>query len=103
MAERREVPASAIDIAEAKRGSNISAVVPIGRGTEIYVKAGGAGKAGAGGRIIVRGTHVKPSHKLGSKAKGMRDCAGKRGCEFETCLQSAGITPPRSVRKACGK
>jgi hypothetical protein len=102
MAERREVPASAIDIAEAKRGSNVAAVVPIGRGTEIYVKAGGAGRAGAGGRIVVRGTHVKPSHKLGTKAKGMRACAGKKGCEFESCLEQAGITPPRSVRKACG-
>lgn len=103
MAKRREVPASAIDIAEAKRGSNISAVVPIGRGSEVYIRPHGAGEAGGGGRIVVRGEHVKPSHKLGSKAKAMRGCAGKRGCDFEACLTSAGITPPRSIRKACGK
>lgn len=103
MAIRREVPTSAIDIAEAKRGSNVSAVVPVGKGAEVYIKPGGSGAAGAGGRIVVRGTHVKPSHKLGTKAKAMRACAGKRGCEFESCLNAAGITAPRSIRKACGK
>jgi hypothetical protein len=102
MAERRVVPASAIDIAEAKRGSNVSAVVPIGMGTELYIKAAGAGRAGNGGRIIVRGTHVKPTHRLGSKAKAMRDCAGKKGCDFKQCLESAGVSAPRSIRKACG-
>lgn len=103
MVVRREVPTSAIDIAEAKRGSNISAVVPVGKGAEVYIKPGGSGAAGGGGRIVVRGTHVKPSHKLGTKAKAMRACAGKRGCEFESCLNAAGITAPRSIRKACGK
>ena len=103
MVNRREVPTSAIDIAIAKRGENVDAVVPVGRGAEVYYKAGGAGKAGAGGRIVVRGTKVKPSHKLGTKAKGMRACAGKRGCEFQSCLEAAGITPPRSVRKSCGR
>jgi hypothetical protein len=103
MAMRREVPTSAIDIAEAKRGSNVAAVVPIGRGAEVYIKPGGAGKAGSGGRIVVRGTHVKPSHKLGTKAKAMRGCAGKRGCDFQSCLETAGITAPRSIRKACGR
>jgi hypothetical protein len=98
---RREVPTSAIDIAEAKRGVNVSAVVPVGRGAEVYIKPRGAGLAGSGGRIVVRGTRVKPSHKLGTKAKAMRACAGKRGCEFQACLEQAGITPPRSIRKAC--
>ena len=102
-AVRREVPTSAIDIAEAKRGSNVDAVVPVGKGAEVYIKPGGAGAAGACGRIVVRGTHVKPSHKLGTKAKAMRACAGKKGCEFESCLNAAGITAPRSIRKACGK
>lgn len=100
---RREVPTSAIDIAEAKRGVNVEAVVPVGRGAEVYVKPGGAGAAGSGGRIVVRGTRVKPSHKLGTKAKAMKACAGKRGCDFMSCLEAGGITPPRSIRKACGK
>lgn len=103
MALRKEVPTSAIDIAEAKRGSNVDAVVPVGKGAEVYIKPRGAGEAGSGGRIVVRGTRVKPSHKLGTKAKAMRACAGKKGCEFQSCLEAAGITAPRSVRKACGK
>jgi hypothetical protein len=97
------VPASAVELARAKRAENISAVVPIGGGAEVYTKPGGAGKAGRGGVIVIRGTHVKPSHRLGTKAKGMKACAGKRGCEFEACLSAAGITPPRSIRKACGR
>lgn len=103
MAERRVVPTSAIDIAEAKRGVNVDAVVPVGSGSEVYIKPGGAGKAGSGGRIVIRGTKVRPTHKLGTKAKAMKACAGKRGCEFQNCLESAGITPPRSIRKACGR
>lgn len=101
MARKVVVPASAIDVAEAKRAVNVDAAVPIGNGAEIYIKPGGSGKAGAGGRIVIRGEHVKPSHKLGSKAKAMRACAGKRGCDFEKCLTDGGITPPRSIRKAC--
>jgi hypothetical protein len=100
MTGRREVPASAIDIAEAKRGSNVSAVVPIGRGSEVYIK--NPSTKYSGGRIVVRGEHVKPSNKLGTKAKAMRACAGKKACDFESCLEAAGITPPRSIRKACG-
>lgn len=99
---RRVVPASAIEIAESKRGQNISAVVPIGKGSEVYVRSKGAGAAGRGGKIVIRGEHVSPAHRIGTKAKAMKACAGKRGCEFESCLSSAGITPPRSIRKACG-
>lgn len=96
-----DVRASAVELAEAKRAQNVSAVVSIGGGAEVYTKPRGSGAAGRGGKIVIRGTHVKPSHRLGSKAKAMKACAGKRGCEFEQCLTSAGITAPRSVRKAC--
>lgn len=102
MVQKRVIPTSAIDIAEAKRAVNVDATVPVGGGTELYVKPGGAGKAGSGGRIVVRGEHVRPSHRLGSKAAAMKACAGKRGCEFGSCLESAGIKTPRSIKKACG-
>ena len=95
------MPTSAIDVAEAKRAVNVDATVPVGGGAEIYIKPGGAGRAGAGGRIVLRREHVKPSHKLGSKAKAMKACGGKEGCDFSKCLSDAGITPPRSIRKAC--
>lgn len=95
------IPTSAIDVAEAKRAVNVDATVPVGSGAEIYIKPGGAGAAGAGGRIVVRREHVKPSHRLGTKAKAMKACAGKKGCDFKTCLDTAGITAPRSIVKTC--
>lgn len=104
MVHRRIVPTSAVTVSEEKlhRG-NRSVVVPVGGGSEVFLKEKGAGKAGAGGYVVVRGVHVKPSHKLGTKAKAMKACAGKRGKDFEGCLSAAGITPPRSIRIAAGK
>lgn len=99
---KRVVPTSAVDLAEAKRAVNVDATIPVGGGSQIYIKPQGAGKAGSGGRIVIRGERVKPTHRLGIKAKGMKACAGKRGCEFQSCLEAAGITAPRSIKKACG-
>lgn len=95
---RRVVPTSGIDVAIAKRGVNKSAVVPIGGGAEVYTKPGGAGKAGSGGVIVIRGVHVKPSHKLGTKAKALKACAGKKGTEFKGCVTSALGAAPRSLK-----
>ncbi len=92
------VPANVIDLAEAKRGGNKSAVIPMGAGSEVYIKPGGAGRAGAGGRIVIRREHVKPSHRLGSKAKGLKACAGKKGTEFKGCVESALGAAPRSLK-----
>ena len=93
MVDRRAVPTSAVDVAIAKRGSNKSAVVPMGGGSEVYLKSAGT--------IVVRGTRVTPGHRLGAKAKAMKACAGKKGCEFMSCLEAGGVTPPRSIRKSC--
>lgn len=95
MVERRAVPTSAIDVAIAKRGSNKDAVVPVGGGSEVYIKSGGT--------IVVRGTKVTPAHRLGAKAKAMKACAGKKGCDFMSCLEAGGVTPPRSIRKSCAR
>lgn len=95
MVNRRVVPTSAIDVAIAKQGSNKSAVVPIGGGSEVYVRGDRT--------IVIRGTKVTPAHRLGSKAKAMKACAGKKSCEFMSCLEAGGVTPPRSIRKSCGK
>lgn len=99
MVHRQIVPTSAIEVAEKKRESNISAVVPVSAGAEVYIKPKGSGDAGRGGRIVVRGTHVKPSHKLGTKAKAMKACAGKPKSEFASCLDAAGIKSPRSLHR----
>lgn len=95
MVDRRAVPTSAVDVAIAKRGSNKSAVVPMGGGSEVYLKSAGT--------IVVRGTKVTPSHRLGAKAKAMKACAGKKGCDFMSCLEAGGVTPPRSIRKSCAR
>jgi hypothetical protein len=99
------VAADAAKLAEAKSEyGNVSRVVPISGGAEVYVRpASFTSGAGRGGRVVIRGQHVKSSHRLGTKAKGMKACAGKRGCDFEQCLTSAGITAPRSIRKACNR
>lgn len=96
---RRVVPTSGIDIADAKRArGNVSAVVPIGGGSEVFTKEKGAGKAGRGGYITIRGVRVKPSHKLGTKAKALKACAGKKGTEFKSCVTSALGNAPRSLK-----
>lgn len=97
------IKADAVALAEAKAEyGNKSRVIHLSGGAEVFVKEGGSGKAGSGGRIVIRGQHVKPSHKLGAKARAMKACAGKRGCDFKSCLEAGGITSPRSVRKSCG-
>lgn len=97
------LPTSAVDISKAKiEAGNIDTVVPVSRTSEVFYKLDGSGEAGRGGFVVHRHIHVKKDHKLGAKAKGMKACLGKKGCEFASCLETAGITPPRSVRKACG-
>ena len=97
------LPTSAVDISKAKiDAGNIDTVVPVSRTSEVFYKLDGSGKAGRGGFVVHRKIHVKKDHKLGAKAKAMRGCAGKKGCDFKSCLETAGITAPRSVVKACG-
>ncbi len=103
MSKRVIVPTSAVDIAKAKvQEGNVSTVVPTDSQNEVYYKLHGSGEAGRGGFVVERGQHVKKSHRLGAKATAMKACAGKRGCDFSSCLEGKGITPPRSVRKSCG-
>lgn len=98
MVNRRVVPTSAIAVSEEKMNrGNVSIVVPVGGGSEVFLKKDGAGRAGAGGYVVVRGVHVKHGHKLGTKAKAMKACAGKHGHEFGACLTSKGIRAPRSL------
>lgn len=78
------------DLMATRRGSNKDAVIRIGANAEVYTRTDGT--------MVIRGVHVKPGHKLGSKAKAMKACAGKKGKEFGSCLTSAGITAPRTLR-----
>lgn len=100
MVHRRIVPTSAITVSDEKRvRGNASVVVPVGGGSEIYTREGGSGAAGTGGYIVVRGVHVKPGHKLGTKAHALKGCAGKTGKEFRSCVVTALGKAPRSLKK----
>lgn len=82
-----------VDLARAKRASSAAkkpdGVVRVGTAAEVYVKGNGS--------VVIRGTRVKASHRLGTKAKSMLACKGKGKTEFAACLSAAGITPPYSL------
>jgi hypothetical protein len=89
------LPMSAVELAEAKHGRNVSTVVSAGKGAEVFVKSGG--------QVVLRdiGLTRKPGSLAGIKAAAMKACRGKKGCDFMECLKSAGITAPKSIVKSC--
>jgi hypothetical protein len=103
-AKRRALPTTAVDIAKAKYEFGMrTAVVPTGAGTEVVVKQGAKGTAFAGQpqivhRIMGRGGPLLTS----SRAKALRGCKGKKGCDFATCVKGALGVVPTNLAKACG-
>lgn len=89
------LPVSAVELSEAKHGRNVSTVVSSGHGAEVFVKSTG--------QVVLRdiGLQRKPGSRAGIKSTAMKACHGKRGCEFMSCLEAAGITAPRSVVRSC--
>jgi hypothetical protein len=88
---RAVVPTSAVGLVDEKRGrGNKDQVVRIGTNAEVYLNKKG--------HVVIRGVHVKPGHKLGTKAKAMKACAGKKGHDFGKCLTDSGIRAPRTLR-----
>lgn len=89
------LPLNAAEAAEAKAGRNVSSTVPIigSEGAEAFVKSSGA--------LVIRSGTIRAGHRPFAKASAMKACHGKRGCEFMSCIEAAGITAPRSVVKAC--
>lgn len=94
------VAADAVKLSEAKSEyGNVSRVVPVSGGAEVYVRpASFVSAAGRGGRVVIRGQHVKVSHKLGTKAKALKACSGKKGTEFKSCVITALGHAPRSLK-----
>jgi hypothetical protein len=92
---RIALPLNAAQAAEAKQIHNKSAVVPIlDSDASVAVKTDGT--------LIYR-PRTNVLTRASVKASAMKKCAGKRGCEFASCLEAGGITPPSSVLKACGR
>jgi len=48
---------SALDVSNERASKGKNSAVSIGGGVEIYVKPNGAGKAGRGGKIVIRREH----------------------------------------------
>lgn len=94
MVAERSVPANAMDIAYAKKGANVLRTVPIsGTGNEVLVKDSGqvvVRKVGRGGPRVTSG-----------RARALKGCKGKRGCEFATCVESALGKMPSKLKGLC--
>ena len=79
-------------------------VVPIASGAsaEIVQKTGAAGTAYAGKvqyqvRRLGRGGPTETS----SRARALKGCKGKRGCDFVDCVRTALGQVPKNLAKAC--
>jgi hypothetical protein len=101
---RQPLRASAVEVALEKRAAGMKrAVVPaIGSTAEIVVKKGASGTAYAGKtQIVVRRMGRGGPTETSSRAKALKACGGKRGCEFVGCVKSALGRVPYNLAKAC--
>ena len=94
MANRRAVPATAMDIALAKKESNVARAVPIsGTGNQVLVKDSGqvvVRKVGRGGPKLTSG-----------RARALAGCKGKTKCAFAECVESALGVMPSKLKGLC--
>ena len=100
---RRGIKTTAVDVALAKHGLGMRrAVQPDGSGGEIVVKSGAKGTAYAGkvqiqARKMGRTGPTETSHR----AKALKGCKGKKGCDFVACVKDALGHVPTNLAKAC--
>lgn len=111
--KRRALPTTAVDVARAKYDYGMKrAVVPTGKGTEVVVKSGAKGTAFAGqpqvvhrkmGRALAKKGYEKATGTYGtsSRARALKGCTGKRGCDFVGCVKEAMGHVPVNLAKAC--
>ena len=94
MKMRRDAPASAMDIAYAKKDANKMRAVKItGTGNEVLVKDSGQvvlRRVGRGGARITSG-----------RARALHGCKDKKGCDFAECVKSALGKVPSKLASAC--
>ena len=111
--KRRAIATNAVDIALAKHELGMRrAVAPDGSGGEVVVKTGAAGTAYAGktqiqerkmGRALAKKGAEKETGAYGtsSRARALKGCKGKKGCEFVGCVKEAMGHVPTNLQKAC--
>jgi len=91
MSDKRGAPASAIDIALAKKDSNVARAVPIsGTGNQILVKDSG--------QVVIRKVGRTGANITSGRAKALKACKGKKGCDFATCVEKAFGKMPSNLK-----
>jgi hypothetical protein len=101
---RRPLAASAVDLAMAKFevGARRAVVPAVGSNAEIVVKHGAKGTGFAGRpQIVIRRMGRGGPTETSGRARALKGCKGKKGCEFVGCVRSALGNVPTNLAKAC--
>lgn len=101
---RTKLPSDAGAIALKKQEYGMRrAVVPVtGSNAEIVAKTGAAGTAYDGKiQIQVRKMGRSGPTETSSRARALKACKGKRGCDFVDCVKDALGKVPTNLVKAC--
>lgn len=101
---RTKLPDSAAGVALLKQSYGAKrAVVPVtGSNAEIVAKTGAAGTAYDGKvQIQVRKMGRSGPTETSSRARALKACKGKKGCEFVGCVRDALGKVPTNLLKAC--
>jgi hypothetical protein len=101
--KRATLQTSAVEAAIAKHALGMRrAVVPAGGGKEIVAKTGGKGTAYAGKlQLQIRKMGRTGPTETSGRAKALKGCKGKRGCDFVDCVKDAMGRVPTNLAKAC--
>ena len=103
-AKREPVPLTAIDVARAKRQSGARRVaVPVGIApVEVVEKANTRLRTKSGARsIVIRKIGRGGPTETSGRARALKACKGKKGCEFAECVKDALGKVPPSLKVAC--
>lgn len=103
--KRQGVGTTAIDVVMEKRRLGMKrAVVPLQATipAEAVLKTGAAGTAYAGkAQIQIRRMGRGGPTETSSRARALKGCKGKRGCDFVECVREALGRVPHNLAKAC--
>lgn len=100
---RAPLPADAASVAIEKRGLGMKrAVVPVvGSTSEIVAKKRPSFAKTGPLQIQVRRMGRGGPPETSSRARALKACKGKKGCDFKECVRTALGRVPYSIEKAC--
>lgn len=101
--KRAALQTSAVEAVIAKHALGMRrAVVPAGGGKQIVAKTGAKGTAYAGKlQLQIRKMGRTGPTESSSRAKGLKACGGKKGCDFVACVKEAMGKVPKNLAKTC--